>query len=452
MKIKFYQLLTLVSIASFSLESICSVYEESDGYELVLDAIINNDLGQLERVLSKNQINHHYQNYEFQTPLHLAIERGKMEMVKLLLERCYAAPCALDLYCKTPLHVAAEKDAPQIVSALLKYLDTQHVNMQDIYGNTPLHYAALRGNYRIIALLRAKGADEFIANLDGDTAQSLLALHSQPAFAQPQLRVRPEDDYRRLKKALDNAIKANDSLVLCHIVALITSAEIINQRDSSTGLAFLHTAVLCNKPEIVQALIQAGAQVDKRDAQKRTPLHRAAEQGSLEIIQLLLSKGADMHAKDQEGNTPLHTAIINKCFKVIQHLLNNNADSSVLNNNDESPVTLIACYSTDELTKLLENLAPQRKAYTLILGIVNKRSTIKPQPIQEYTRKDLLAALNLPEDSTPYQILGIAMSADKDQIGSAYKKMMAKWHPDRNSDPRATEVVKVIGAAKDELL
>lgn len=46
-----------------------------------------------------------------------------------------------------------------------------------------------------------------------------------------------------------------------------------------------------------------------------------------------------------------------------------------------------------------------------------------------------------------YQILGIARNASEEEIKKAYRKLVMKYHPDRNPDPRATEKMKEINEA-----
>ena len=45
-----------------------------------------------------------------------------------------------------------------------------------------------------------------------------------------------------------------------------------------------------------------------KDNDEWTPLHLAARYGHKEIVEYLVEKGADVNAKDKEGWTPLHFA------------------------------------------------------------------------------------------------------------------------------------------------
>jgi truncated hemoglobin YjbI len=79
-----------------------------------------------------------------------------------------------------------------------------------------------------------------------------------------------------------------------------------------------HTPLYCvangcaseSGPEVVHALVQAGADVNACGGVTRaTALHMAARRGSVEIAGALLDCGAAIAAKDSKGDTPLRRAI-----------------------------------------------------------------------------------------------------------------------------------------------
>lgn len=79
-----------------------------------------------------------------------------------------------------------------------------------------------------------------------------------------------------------------------------------------------------NGPEI---LIEAGADVDTRDCEGRTPLHYAARDPFKETAESLLTKGADVNALDNIGCTPLMmAAAFNTNAAVAELLLEMGAD------------------------------------------------------------------------------------------------------------------------------
>jgi ankyrin repeat protein len=57
-----------------------------------------------------------------------------------------------------------------------------------------------------------------------------------------------------------------------------------------------------------EALVDAGAAIDARDARGRTALHYAAATGYTDVAKMLAAHGADLNAADEDGVTPLGAA------------------------------------------------------------------------------------------------------------------------------------------------
>lgn len=63
-----------------------------------------------------------------------------------------------------------------------------------------------------------------------------------------------------------------------------------------------------SRADIIQLLIDQGADVNVRDGKGKTPLHCAAVTANLECMRTLLENGADANLMDGDGNTPLMLA------------------------------------------------------------------------------------------------------------------------------------------------
>ncbi|MBD0391720.1 ankyrin repeat domain-containing protein [Wolbachia endosymbiont of Pentalonia nigronervosa] len=92
-----------------------------------------------------------------ETPLHIAVEIGYENIVKILLKNG-ADVNAVDKNSVTPLHLAARGGYVEVVENLL--LEGANINAVDSeYGATPLHIAAESGYINILGILLKKGAD-----------------------------------------------------------------------------------------------------------------------------------------------------------------------------------------------------------------------------------------------------------------------------------------------------
>ena len=66
------------------------------------------------------------------------------------------------------------------------------------------------------------------------------------------------------------------------------------------GYIALHYAVIHGYPEVVQLLLEKGAQVESKDSDEYNALlHIAADRGRSEVVQLLLEKGAKVGTRDR---------------------------------------------------------------------------------------------------------------------------------------------------------
>jgi len=74
-------------------------------------------------------------------------------------------PCGT--FRNTPLHIAAEKGLVDIVKQLLE--QDAVINIQNKFGETPLHLTAMLGHHNIAELLLENHADSSIENCNGET-------------------------------------------------------------------------------------------------------------------------------------------------------------------------------------------------------------------------------------------------------------------------------------------
>ncbi|KAF8777205.1 tonsoku-like protein [Argiope bruennichi] len=95
---------------------------------------------------------------------------------------------------------------------------------------------------------------------------------------------------------------------------LIESGHEVNVRDNC-GWTPLHEAVNHDAPEIVEYLLDHGADINDRGGpgcQGITPLHDAACCGLIHIMRMLISRGASVTVVDDRGFTPLERLIQRK--------------------------------------------------------------------------------------------------------------------------------------------
>ncbi|MCL2804992.1 MAG: ankyrin repeat domain-containing protein [Treponema sp.] len=259
----------------------------------------------------------------------------------------------------TVLHAAARHNQNEDV--IKWFLDKKaNVSIRDKYDRTPLHFAAeYNRNPNIITLLINYGAKTDIPDYKGWTPIYYAARNKNPDI----FKLFVELDKRLLEdKPLFHFI-ANSSDP--NIIPWLEKSKIdINKTDSNTGAVLLHAAAMNDDATNFKKLIEAGAKTDITINEGDTIMHFAATNPNLvfvhDIIDILLEKGADIHAVNTNGETPLHIAAEENDYSFnIQCLLEKGAitDINAKTNDFLTPLHLAAAYNEnpDIIDLLIDN-------------------------------------------------------------------------------------------------
>lgn len=251
------------------------------------------------------------------TPLMYAAAVGSSEAVKLLLD-CGADPNARNAFGATALMWGAG----DITKVRLLLAKGANVNARSNFDRTPLLIAALHDNSHAIAkLLIDKGADVTACDKskfcvleaaaqgnDNATIRMVLA-----RGADPKAKDRTGTD--ALMWAAVNGNLGMAKLLLAkgsdvNAVAIETFFTVKNGPLEIGLFTPLLSAVPSGPPELLKLLIDAGANVNARDARGMTPLMLAiaTDRPDPRIIRLLLEKGADLSIRSKRGETALDWA------------------------------------------------------------------------------------------------------------------------------------------------
>nr|XP_005581245.1 PREDICTED: inversin isoform X6 [Macaca fascicularis] len=136
---------------------------------------------------------------------------------------------------------------------------------------------------------------------------------------------------------------------------LIAGNSALKDKEDQFGRTPLMYCVLADRLDCADALLKAGADVNKTDHSQRTALHLAAQKGNYRFMKLLLTRRANWMQKDLEEMTPLHLTTRHRSPKCLALLLKFMAPGEVdtQDKNKQTALHWSAYYNNPEHVKLL---------------------------------------------------------------------------------------------------
>ncbi|PIO58947.1 ankyrin repeat protein, partial [Teladorsagia circumcincta] len=243
----------------------------------------------------------------------MSTKAGHRDIVSRLL-KAHASVDKKDSEDRTALMAAAFMDHWEIVELLLDH----GAEISDSLGRTPLMLAASQGQLDAVDLLTKNGAYIDCIDSDGRTAFQLAAIHGHLPVVDILLAL-----------GADEAHKDNDGAVALHYAvahgdvtlckALATSVTV--RATDRAGNHPLINACQGDNEEVVQELINLGADVEQLSLNGHSALRVAALSGNTKIVRLLAEHITDWEQQDMDGTPLVHTLLINKQTAMAELLL-----------------------------------------------------------------------------------------------------------------------------------
>jgi CubicO group peptidase (beta-lactamase class C family) len=119
-------------------------------------------------------------------------------------------------------------------------------------------------------------------------------------------------------------------------------------RPSKLPDVSLHVAALQGNIDAVRQHIEAGSDLNAKDAYGSSPLIIATTFGKTEVARALIEAGADMKISNNEGSTPLHIAALFCRTEIVKALLDKGANKYLRNNSGSTAFDIVAAPFDDD--------------------------------------------------------------------------------------------------------
>ena len=176
-----------------------------------------------------------------------------------------------------------------------------------------------------------------------------------------------EGDCEEVKKLIGqgadvDVVFGDNDYRLLHIAAMAGYKEVVefliekgadvNQQDNELATP-LHMAAMEGHKRVVEFLIEKEANVDQQDDLQATPLHWAASSGYKGVVEFLIEKGANVDQQDKERVTPLHMAAMGGHKGVVEFLIEKEANVDQQDKERVTPLHMAAQKGHLETVKIL---------------------------------------------------------------------------------------------------
>lgn len=323
------------------------------------------------------------------TALHIAAKNGQMKSLKALLN----VGVILD---KTILQSACLGTNVSCLKGLIKGFGVD-VNAVDQNGKVALHVAALHGKVRAFEVLLKRKADFFSVDLSGRNVLHYACKGGFSDMFKMVIKIADDKDYlEKLLNAQDYYTGSENIFVVrgsdrgqpgWHYVEVARDLMCLfklKRRGGSMDVSYFGRVVKSDwghspPKEVVEDIeykfsaVNISASDLRRDV---TPLMLAILSNKYNVVNLILEKGPDLEIKDAFGHTAFHLACMMGLLNTVKQLILYGADTEARSNHNKTPFMLAEDNGHNTVLNYLKGRQYMRRANNFVnedLGRAHRR-------------------------------------------------------------------------------
>ncbi|XP_059162586.1 ankyrin repeat domain-containing protein 17-like [Physella acuta] len=325
-------------------------------------------------------------NKLFQYPLEVAAEIGRCDIIDLLLDHgatiskgsCPALLSAIEhdqLDCaKFLIKRGAKINVSAVLTSIVRgnkieslvFVIEQFksdVSFQiELKGTQLLNIAAEKGYKEIIRLLVQEGANvnashDYKSPLMSATDPNVMELLIELGADVNVIFEKYGTSYSTLTSILNESkMVCNNDILLERVNVLLQNGANVNVEDKAGNTPLMVASKKLDKKEVMRALLQAGADINKRNNNGDSALHFATNGESIESAKVLLEFKADINLKNYIGQTPLFSSLPRSYMQMIEFMLENNANVNDADTKGNTPLLFVCSSKFNNRVKVVRLL------------------------------------------------------------------------------------------------
>ena len=234
------------------------------------------------------------------------------------------------IFCETALHAAVSAGHEEVVWELVSFHPSAELKCRDYSGRTPLHVAVQKGHSRIVNFLLAKDS-----KLVHETCNHMQSLHENITPLEWKSRdgtyyyvnMTSLTSMTSSKLRFEEAREYENDICHCgytplhmaaryghaHIGKLLIRVGARVDAPDCLGATPLQVAACHNHRDLIHVITHldlGGVNVNSKSSNGSTPLHSAAACAAFEVVDHLLDYGANVNAVDESKLSPLFYSIL----------------------------------------------------------------------------------------------------------------------------------------------